>query len=68
MFIFTLEVLIVVQEGWPLETVSGCTRILDSISHARRATGEDTNFGEQDVILLETVEELVEVWTAEVSH
>ena len=68
MFIFTLEVLIVVQEGWPLETVSGCTGILNSIGHSRWAAGEDTNLREQDVVLLEAVEELVEVWTAKVSH
>ena len=57
-----------VQEGWALEAVCGRTGFLHSISHPRRPAGEHTNLGQQDVILLEAVKELVEIGTSEVSH
>ena len=55
-----------VVESRSLEAVGGGTGSLHTIGHARRATGEHTNLGEQDVLLLEVVKELVEVRTSEV--
>ena len=55
-----------VVEGWSLEAVGGSTGSLNSIGHSRWSTREDTNTGEKDVLLLEVVEELVEVWTTKV--
>ena len=55
-----------VVEGWTFEAVGGSTGSLHSIGHSRWSTREDTNLGEKDVLLLETVKELVEVWTTKV--
>lgn len=54
-------------EGRTFKAVGGSAGSLHTIGHARRATGEHTNLGQQDVLLLEVVKELVEVWTAKVS-
>jgi hypothetical protein len=56
-----------VEEGRAFETVNGSTGSFHTIGHARWATGEHTNLGQQAVLLLKVVEELVEVWTAKVS-
>ena len=55
-----------VEEGRTLETVGGSAGSLHTISHPWWTTGEHTNLGEKDVLLLEVVEELVEVWTTKV--
>ena len=62
----SLEVLIVVEEGWSLISVCGGTGFLHTIGHSRRATGEHANLWKQDVVLLKAVKELVEVGTAKV--
>ena len=56
------------EEGWALEPVRGSTCLLHSIGHARWTTGEHTNLGQEDVIFLEAVKELVEIRTAKVGH
>lgn len=62
-----LEVLIVVEEGRSLEAVGDSTGSLHTIGHARRPTGEHSNLGKKDVLLLQVVKELVEVWTTKMS-
>ena len=64
----TLEVFEVVDESRALIAIGGCTGCLHTIGHAWRSTGEDSNAGQQDVVLLEAVKELVEIWTTKVSH
>ena len=61
-----LEVLIVVDEGWTLKAVGGSAGSLHTIGHSRWSTREDTNLGKEDVLFLEVVEKLVEVWTTKV--
>ena len=56
-----------VEEGGTLKAVGGSTGSLHAIGHARGTAGEHTNLGQQDVLLLEVVKELVEVWTPKVS-
>ena len=53
-------------KDWTFEAVGGSTGSLNSIGHSRWSTREDTNLGEKDVLLLEVVKELVEVWTTKV--
>ena len=54
------------EEGRALEAVGGSTGSLHAVGHARGTTGEDTDLGQQDVLLLKVVKELVEVWTTKV--
>ena len=54
------------DECWTFETVCSGTGGLHSIGHSRWSTREDTNLGEKDVLFLEVVKELVEVWTTKV--
>lgn len=63
-----LEVLEVVVEGRTLVSVGGSTSSFNILGHARWTTGEHTDLGQQEVLLLEAVEESVEVWSSEVSH
>ena len=63
-----LEVLIVVEESWALKSVGSSTSGLHSIGHPRWATGEHSNLWQKNIVLLETVKELVEVWPAKVSN
>ena len=62
----SLEVLKVVKEGRSFVAVGGSAGSLHSIGHAWGATGEHSNLGKEDVLLLQVVEELVEVWTTKV--
>ena len=55
-----------VEEGGAFKAVGSSTGSLHSIGHSRWSTREDTNLGEKDVLLLEVVKELVEVWTTKV--
>ena len=55
------------MEGRTFKAVGSSAGSLHTVGHARWATGEHTNLGQQDVLFLEVVKELVEVWTAEVS-
>ena len=66
MSIISLEVLEVVEEGWPLEAVRGSTGFFHTVCHPWWTAGEHTDLRKQDVVLLEAVEELVEVRTAKV--
>ena len=61
-----LEVHVVVDKSWPFKAVGSSTGCLHSIGHSRWSTREDTNLGEKDVLFLEIVKELVEVWTTKV--
>ena len=61
-----LKILIVVDESRAFKAVGGSTGSFNSICHSRWSTREDTNLGEKDVLLLEVVKELVEVWTTKV--
>ena len=54
------------DEGWALKAVGGSTGSLHSIGHSRWSTREDTNLGQENVLFLEVVEELVEVRTTKV--
>ena len=53
-------------EGGPFKAVGSSASSLHTVGHAWGTTGEHTNLGKKDVLLLEVVKELVEVWTAEV--
>ena len=55
------------EEGRAFKAVGGSTGSLHAIGHAWGPTGEHTNLGQKDVLLLEVVKELVEVWTPKVS-
>ena len=61
-----LEVFIMVKEGRSFKAVGGSAGSLHSIGHAWGATGEHSNLGKEDVLFLQVVEELVEVWTTKV--
>ena len=54
------------DESRAFKAVGGSTGSFNSICHSRWSTREDTNLGEKDVLLLEVVKELVEVWTTKV--
>ena len=54
------------DEGRALKAVGGSTGSLHSVGHSRWSTREDTNLGEENILFLEVVKELVEVWTTEV--
>ena len=55
-----------VEESRSLKTVGGSASVVHSVGHARWATREDTNLGQEDVLLLEVVKEGVEVGTTKV--
>ena len=55
-----------VDEGWTLKAVGGSAGSLHSIGHPRWSTREDTNLGEENVLFLKVVKELVEVRTTKV--
>ena len=55
-----------VEECRTFEAVDSSASSLYTIGHAWWATGEHTNLGQQDILLLKVVKELVEVWTAKV--
>ena len=63
-----LIVHVTVVEGRTLEAVGGSTGSLHSVGHSRWSTREDTNLGEENVLFLEVVKELVEIWTTEVGE
>ena len=54
------------EEGRAFKAVGGSAGGLNPIGHSRWSTREDSNLGEKDVLLLEVVKELVEVWTTKV--
>ena len=55
------------EEGRALEAVGDCTSSLHSVGHAWRSAGEHTNLRQKAVLFLETVKELVEIWSPKVS-
>ena len=55
------------EEGRSLIAVSSSTGSFHTFSHPRRATGEDTDTWQHEILLLETIEELGEVRTTKVS-
>ena len=55
-----------VEEGRTLKAVGGSAGSLHTIGHPRWTAGEHTDLGKKDVLLLEVVKELVEVWTTKV--
>ena len=56
-----------VEEGRALEAVGDCTSSLHAIGHPWRSAGEHTNLWQQNIVFLETVKELVEIWSPKVS-
>ena len=56
-----------VKEGRALIAVGHCTGSLHTVGHAWGSAGEDSNLGQQEVLLLEAVKELVEVRPTKVS-
>ena len=56
-----------VDKGRTLEPVGDGTRGFHAVGHPRRAAGEEADFWQGNILLLEAVEELVEVWTTKVS-
>ena len=61
-----LEVLEMMVEGRSFKAVGDSAGSLHTIGHAWGATGEHSNLGNKDVLLLKVVEELVEVWATKV--
>ena len=61
-----LKVLKVVEEGRSLKAVGGSAGSLHTIGHARWPTREHSNLRKKDVLFLQVVKELVEVWTTKV--
>ena len=55
------------EEGWAFKTVGDGTSSLHTIGHPWWTAGEHTNLRQKDVLFLKVVEELVEVWTTEMS-
>ena len=61
-----LEVFEMMKERWAFIAVGGSTGSLHTIGHSRWSTREDTDLGQENVLFLEDVKELVEVWTTKV--
>lgn len=50
-----------VDKGWAIVAIGGCTGIFHTIGHAWWTTGEHTNLWQGEVFFLEVVKEGVEV-------
>ncbi len=55
------------MEGRSLEPVGSSTGSVHSVGHSGGTAGEHSNAGQEDVLFLEVVKELVEVRTPEMS-
>ncbi len=55
------------MEGRSLKPIGGSTGSVHSVGHPWGAAGENSNTGQEDVLFLEVVKELVEVRTPEMS-
>lgn len=55
-----------VEESRSLEAVGGSTGLLNTIGHSRWTAGEHADLRQKDVVFLQAVKELVEVWSTKV--